>query len=84
MSVLLDIKENVRFIGHKIIILIYLYKRRCIIHKVIKIRKDCQMRKERDIIIKVIKSNNISNRRIAEFFARKYIENREDISKEKS
>lgn len=33
------------------------------------------MRKERDITIKVIKNNNINNRRLAEYFARKYAEN---------
>jgi hypothetical protein len=42
------------------------------------------MRKERNIIIKVIERNNISNKRIAEFFARQYIEKKENISKEKS
>lgn len=32
------------------------------------------MRKERKIIIKVIKFDKISNKRLAEFFAKKYIE----------
>jgi hypothetical protein len=33
------------------------------------------MRKERDITIKVIKTERINNRRLAEFFAKKYNEN---------
>ena len=33
------------------------------------------MRKERDIIIKVIKDNNVNNRKLAKFFAKKYSEN---------
>lgn len=41
------------------------------------------MRKEREIIVKIIK-NNINNKRLAEFFAKKYIENMEDTAKEKS
>lgn len=32
------------------------------------------MQKERDIIIKVIESKNINNKRLADFFARKYSE----------
>lgn len=33
------------------------------------------MRKEREITIKFIKNNNINNRRLVEYFAKKYIEN---------
>lgn len=32
------------------------------------------MRKEREITIKVIKTEHINNRKLAEFFAKKYIE----------
>ena len=32
------------------------------------------MKKERDITIKVINNNKINNRRLAEFFAKKYSE----------
>lgn len=42
------------------------------------------MRKERAITLNVIKTNMINHRRIAEFFARKYIEKEEKSSKEKS
>lgn len=33
------------------------------------------MRKERDITIKIIKTERVNNRRLAEFFARRYSEN---------
>lgn len=39
------------------------------------------MRKRRDIIIKVINENRISNRRLAEFFAKKYAEENKDKSR---
>lgn len=40
------------------------------------------MRKERDIIIKVIEVNRINIKRLAEFFAKKYTEqSREDVQK---
>ena len=42
------------------------------------------MRKKRDIIIKVIEVNSISNRRLAEFFAGKYMKNKEDMQKQKA
>lgn len=32
------------------------------------------MRKERKVIIKLIQNNTINNRRLVEFFAKKYIE----------
>lgn len=39
------------------------------------------MRKERDIKIKIIKNNAVNNRRLAQFFAKKYIEKRESTTK---
>jgi len=45
-----------------------------ITNKVIKNKRGKQMRKEREITIKVIENNKINNNRLAEFFARKYSE----------
>ena len=42
------------------------------------------MRNERDITIKVIKNNNISNRRLAEYFAKMYWKEIIKIQYEKS
>lgn len=42
------------------------------------------MRKERDIIVKVIKKENVSTRRLAKFFADKYKEKCKDTLKEKA
>lgn len=39
------------------------------------------MRKERDITIKVIRSDIVGKRRLAQFFAKKFIEERKDKSK---
>lgn len=39
------------------------------------------MRKEREIIIKVIKNDRVNNRRLAQFFAKKYMEEKRDDSK---
>ena len=39
------------------------------------------MRKEREIIIKVIKNDRSNNRRLAQFFAKKYIEEKKNTSK---
>lgn len=59
-----------------------LVEEKCIIHKVIKIRKDYKMRKRRDISIKVIEANKINLKRLAEFFAKKYTkQSRKDVQK---
>lgn len=42
------------------------------------------MRKERDITIKIIQVERINNKRLAEFFASKYMEDKKYISEEKS
>ena len=42
------------------------------------------MRKKRDITIKVIEVNTISNRRLAEFFASKYMKDKKDMEKSKA
>lgn len=42
------------------------------------------MRKGREITIKVIKADTVNNRKLAQFFAKKYIEYNNDTTKEKS
>lgn len=42
------------------------------------------MKKERCINIKLIKTDSINNRRLAEYFAQKFCEKRENATKEKS
>lgn len=42
------------------------------------------MRKEREITIKVINTNVINNKRMAEFFAKKYTEEEKDVQNKKS
>ena len=42
------------------------------------------LRKGREITTKVIQVKTINNRRIAEFFASKYMKNKKDMPKQKS
>ena len=42
------------------------------------------MRNERDITIKVIQGNYINNRKLAEYFARKYVKEIQKIQLQKS
>ena len=55
-----------------------------IINKVIKIRKEQYMRKERDITIKVIEGNKINYNRLADYFAKKYSEKIKNMHKNTS
>ena len=39
------------------------------------------MRKEREIIIKVIKNDRVSKRRLAQFFTKKFMKEKRDVPK---